>query len=133
VKYGFVSAGGGEWYSRTLKQLFIGARVFAYIPHEGYVGVGIVKDDVKTIKEFKIDENGIELPIVECELKAKEMMKDADNHDLCEYFVKIDWIKTIHREEAYREVGMFSNQNTVCKLRNTFTLEKLYKFFDLDE
>jgi hypothetical protein len=29
--------------------------------------------------------------------------------------------------------GLFSNQNTVCKLRNRFTLEKLLAHFDLDE
>jgi len=43
-KYGFVSAGGGAWYSRTLRSLPIGARVFACIPGSGlgYVGVGTV-------------------------------------------------------------------------------------------
>lgn len=39
-KYGFVSGGGGAWFSRTLKNLPIGARVFVHIPKAGYVGVG---------------------------------------------------------------------------------------------
>jgi hypothetical protein len=39
VKYGFISAGGGRWYIRTLEQLKPGHRVFAYIPKVGYVGV----------------------------------------------------------------------------------------------
>jgi hypothetical protein len=34
-KYGFVSAGGGEWYSNTIRKLPVGARVFAYIPKPG--------------------------------------------------------------------------------------------------
>jgi hypothetical protein len=42
MKYGFISAGGGEWFSRTLKNLPLGARVFASIPKCGYVGVGTV-------------------------------------------------------------------------------------------
>jgi len=44
-RYGFISAGQGEWYSRTLKQLFPGARIFVCIPKEGYVGVGIVQEE----------------------------------------------------------------------------------------
>ena len=30
-RYGFVSAGGGEWYSRSLRALPIGGRVFVYL------------------------------------------------------------------------------------------------------
>lgn len=41
-RYGFVSAGGAEWFSKTLKKLPIGARVFACIPKTGYVGIGTV-------------------------------------------------------------------------------------------
>lgn len=47
VKYGFISAGGGLWFSRTLEQLFPGARVFVYIPKTGYVGVGTVTETSK--------------------------------------------------------------------------------------
>jgi hypothetical protein len=41
-EYGFVSAGGGKWFSRTLKNLPVGGRVFVCIPKGGYVGVGTV-------------------------------------------------------------------------------------------
>ncbi len=40
--YGFVSAGGGEWFSRTLRSLPVAARIFVCIPKVGYVGVGHV-------------------------------------------------------------------------------------------
>lgn len=132
-KYGFVSAGHGAWYSRTLKQLFVGARVFAYIPHEGYVGVGTVVDTVKPIKDFFIDINGVKKPILECDLNTPNMRNDIDNPELSEYLVKVEWMKTIPREKAYKEPGLFANQNTVCKLRNQFTLDKLIAFFDLEE
>jgi hypothetical protein len=29
--------------------------------------------------------------------------------------VKIKWVKTFSRAEAYDELGFFGNQNTVCK------------------
>ena len=41
-KYGFISAGGGSWYSQTLKLLSPGDRVWVNIPKSGYVGVGKV-------------------------------------------------------------------------------------------
>ncbi|MCW2904329.1 MAG: hypothetical protein JWO67_6594, partial [Streptosporangiaceae bacterium] len=34
-RYGFVSAGGGDWFSRTLRALPVGARVFVHIPKSG--------------------------------------------------------------------------------------------------
>jgi len=133
IKYGFISAGQGDWYSRTLKQLFISARVFVYIPQEGYVGVGIVEDTSKPVVDFFIEENGSKVPILDANLDAPMMDENSTNPELSEYLVKIRWIKTVPREQAYKETGMFANQNTVCKLRNKFTLEKLYAFFDLDE
>jgi hypothetical protein len=42
VNYGFVSAGGGEWYSRSIRKLSAGARIFTRVPKADYVGVGIV-------------------------------------------------------------------------------------------
>jgi dCTP deaminase len=37
------------------------------------------------------------------------------NTDDQEYFVKVQWIKTFSRAEAYDELGFFGNQNSVCK------------------
>ncbi len=42
--YGFVSAGGGAWFTRTLRQLQPGHRVFVHVPERGYVGVGRVTE-----------------------------------------------------------------------------------------
>jgi len=38
-QYGFVSAGGGACFTRTLRQLQPGYRVFVCVPKKGYVGV----------------------------------------------------------------------------------------------
>jgi hypothetical protein len=57
VKYGFVSGGGGRWYSQSLNALEPGHRVFVNIPKRGFVGVGEVEETVKPANEFivKID------------------------------------------------------------------------------
>jgi hypothetical protein len=46
--------------------------------------------------------------------------------------VLVDWMKTLPREQAIWEPGMFANQNTACKLRNQFTIERLTERFGLD-
>ena len=43
VKYRFVSAGGGSWYSNTLNLLKAGDRIWVKAPGHGFVGVGRVK------------------------------------------------------------------------------------------
>jgi hypothetical protein len=54
-RYGFISAGGGSWYSQTLKQLQPGNRVWVKIPATGYVGVGIVQSAVEPASSFNIN------------------------------------------------------------------------------
>lgn len=132
IKYGFVSAGGGKWYSKTLAKLQPGKRVFACIPGTGYVGVGIVTDTVKPVTEFMVTTPDGETPILDLPVKAPNMGKGKDDSDLSEYLVAIDWIKTLPREKAYWEKGMYANQNTVTKLRNKFTLDRLVEHFGLE-
>ena len=132
-KYGFVSGGGGKWYSQTLKLLFVGARVFVNIPKTGYVGVGIVKDTAVPIKDFKISLNGQQETILSAPLIATRMNENVDDLDLCEYLVRIEWIKTVPRNEAYWEKGLFAIQHTACRMTSSFTIERLSQHFELDE
>ena len=133
VKYGFIAAGGGRWYSNTLALLYPGARIFVCIPKTGYVGVGIVKEESVPVNEFAVDLDGIPTPILKAPLKAPDMGHNADDPDLSEYLVKVDWIKTVSIDDASWEKGMFANQNSACKLKNKFTLERLIEIFKLGE
>jgi hypothetical protein len=91
-KYGFVSGGGGRWYSGSLRQLFPGARVFANIPGEGFVGVGIVKAEALPIKDFIVkDKNSEPKRLLDMALAAPSMNENADDPDLCEYVVAVEW------------------------------------------
>jgi hypothetical protein len=132
-KYGFVSGGQGRWYSQTLSALTPGMRVFAYYPGAGYVGFGLVTEAVVPVKEFKVIINGQETPILDAPLIAPNMADNADDPELSEYLVKIDWKTTIPKNQAYWEKGLFAKQHTACRLRNRFTLEKLYQYFKLDD
>jgi hypothetical protein len=131
VKYGFVSGGGGPWYSRTLSMLPLDGRVFVCIPNTGYVGVGVVIEQSQMVKDFKVTLDGKEIPILKAPLTAPQMGKHVDDPDRSEYLVRIKWLKTLSREKAIWEKGMFANQNTACKLRNKFTIERLIEGFGL--
>ncbi|WP_145028459.1 hypothetical protein [Paenibacillus sp. Y412MC10] len=61
------------------------------------------------------------------------MDKDVDDPDLCEYVVIVEWLKTVPKQEAIWEKGMFANQNSACKLSNQFTIERLAEHFQLEE
>ena len=120
LKYGFVSAGGGDWYSRTVKELPIGARLFVYIPQTGYVGVGIT-----TGKATKFQESEL--------LKGKEL-KGRYVHDNGEpeYIVPINWLKTVPLDEAIYGNGLFASQLSTCKLRHEVTLKRLCSEFGVE-
>lgn len=133
VKYGFIAAGGGKWYSNTLSLLPVGARVFVYIPKVGYVGVGMVKEEIVRINDFMVKVDGKPNPILQLPHKAPDMGKDSNDPELSEYLVRIDWIATKPTKEAVWEKGMFSNQNSACRLRNKFTVERLTEIFKLDQ
>ncbi len=46
-----------------------------------------------------------------------------------EHVVRVKWLDTRPRTNAVWTTGMFANQNTVCALRDPFTLEQLRKAF----
>jgi hypothetical protein len=132
VKYGFISGGGGRWYTRTLSMLSPGARIFVNLPGSGYAGVGTVLEPPVSVNEFMVEHDGKQVPILDVPLKAKNMGNGVGDDDKVERLVRVEWKKTVPSEEAYRFKGMYGNQNTVTKLRNRFTLERLVEYFDLD-
>lgn len=132
-QYGFVSGGGGRWYSRTLDALFPGGRVFACIPGTGYVGMGTVVSESAPVTEVQFDTEDGKRTLLDLPLEAPRMGEFVGDPDRVEHVVKVDWDETLPRDEAVWEAGMFANQNTVCRLRNRFTLDRLYDHFGVDD
>ncbi|MGX1695223.1 hypothetical protein ACWIBQ_07585 [Microbacterium keratanolyticum] len=132
-KYGFVSGGGGAWFSRTLKNLPIGARVFVHIPKAGYVGVGTVIGEARRFDEALVDVDGVETPLQSLPLVGSYRHEGDDEDDSAEWVVPVEWTKTVPREQAVWKNGMFANQNTAAKLRQKFTIEQVTDVFGLDD
>jgi hypothetical protein len=114
-KYGFISAGGGSWYSQTLKLLSPGDRVWVKIPGRGYVGVGRIVDSVQTVNDFNVPTVDGERPCLEVLKTAEYLRKYANDPDKAEHFVRVHWLDTVSEEDAFNEVGLFGNQNSVCQ------------------
>ena len=132
-KYGFISAGGGEWFSKTLKKLPLGARVFACIPKTGYVGVGTVAGHAQPFKSATVTVDDAPQQLADLAMKGNYTHGPLpDGEDSSEYVVPVAWHQTRSRSDAFWVKGMFANQNSACKLRNAFTLEQLTIAFDLD-
>ncbi|MDQ0679736.1 hypothetical protein QFZ30_003118 [Arthrobacter pascens] len=131
-RFGFVSAGGADWYSRTLKSLPVGARVFVHVPKRGYVGVGTVVGLAKPADDAELQIQGEMRPFRSLSLDAEYSHPDAgEGIDTAEYVVPVEWVHTVSLESACWREGMFANQNSACKLRNQFTIDELSRQFGL--
>ncbi|WP_026400774.1 endonuclease NucS domain-containing protein [Actinomadura rifamycini] len=133
-RYGFVSAGGGDWFSRTLRALPVGDRVFVHIPKVGYVGVGTVTREARPFDEAELVVDGSVRKMTDLELAAayRHDHQPQDGQDRREWVVAVDWLKTVPHEDALWTAGMFANQNSACKLRARFTIDVATRYFGLD-
>ncbi|GAA1792171.1 endonuclease NucS domain-containing protein [Nostocoides veronense] len=136
LKYGFVSAGGDVWYSRSLRNLPLGARVNVHIPARGYVAVGEVVGRAERFDRARVNMDGVDVPLGDqplagTYLRAKPGEQETD--EVGEWVVPVRWHVPVSAEQAYWAKGMFANQNSACKLRQEFTLERLAQHFGMGE
>ena len=132
-QYGFISGGGGSWYSQTLKLLSPGDRVWVNIPKTGYVGVGRVLEPVQSANEFKVSTQDGERLAIDVISDGPRYRERSDNPETAEYFVRVEWLDTAAAKDAFNEVGLFGNQNTVCQPTTPkwrHTVERLKTVFD---
>jgi hypothetical protein len=127
-KYSFIAAGGDRNASDSLKRLGQGDRFLAYQKQTGYVGFGIVVAPAVPFREFMAQDG----PILGLPLQCR-LGHDLDDLDKCEYLVAVKWLRTVAMGEAKTFRGVFANQNIVCKLRDSATINFLKQTFPIDE
>ncbi len=98
------------------------------VPGQGYVGVGRVLDKAKPITEFRLpDSSGKKVPITQL---LKDLPSPDKPSDQLEYYVPVQWIKTVPLNQAVKELGFFGNQNSAARPRAqkwNYTVEQLKK------
>ena len=135
-KHGFLAAGGGDWYSRTLRSLNEGERVWVQVPGHGFVGVGTVTGPPAKFDAFEVaGEDGVTSKTRELALEGTYHQDEAkDDESLTEWLVPVSWLKTVPIEDGISEVGLFGNQNTVCRPRSqkwNQTVERLARHWGI--
>lgn len=116
-RHGFVSGGGGEWYSRSLRSVPVGDRIWVCIPKLGYVGVGTVTGAPQRFTDSPV----AQLP----DLNGSYVHASGED----EWVLPVEWIQTVPKAQAVWHKGMFANQQTAVRLRSSFTLKLLHGAF----
>jgi hypothetical protein len=114
-RFGFLSAGGGAWYTNTLNLLNVGDRVWVKTPGKGFVGVGVVTGTRVAARDFRIETPQGDRPALDVLTERSYYRDAADEPERSEYFVPIKWLHTVELDQAINEIGLFGNQNTVCR------------------
>ena len=130
--YGFVSAGGGRWYSQTLRNLPLGARVFVNIPGSGYVGVGEVIGGAQRFDEATVEIDGAEVTLSQQELVGNYSYPGDDSDDIAEWVVPVQWEVTRPQAQAFWVKGMRANQNSAFRMYQQFTIDQVTAEFGVE-
>ncbi len=65
--------------------------------------------------EFRLTTPEGERPALDVLTEGDYHRAVADDPERSQYFVAVRWIHTVPLEQAVNEIGLFGNQNTVCK------------------
>jgi hypothetical protein len=132
-EYGYVSAGGGARWSNPLLRLQPEARVFVHLPHYGYVAVGRVVGGSVPIGEFTVNIDEQERSLLDVPLRNENVKEHADDRELAEYLVRVEWEQAVAADHAYWERGLFSRRGTTAiELRDPETSRKVCAHFGID-
>ncbi len=134
-RFGLLSAGGGSWYWKPLRNLSPDARVFAYVGGAGYVGIGTVTGEMRPARDAVVRNSaGIEVPLIECDELPESYRASAtvEDEDKGEYVVPVTWDAAVPLENAVSEPGLFASQVTACKLRDPHTVESVVMGLDVN-
>jgi hypothetical protein len=135
VQYEFISGGGKPWFSRTLKLLHPGDRIWVKVSPRGFVGVGLVTEHAQPVKDFhvKTREGNVKLLDIGKGAHYDQQRQKVNDLDNCEWYVRVRWLETVPKERAINEKGMYGNRgNTVCRPKEPrwcSTVERLKQLF----
>ena len=136
LKRGYLVAGGGSFYWKTLAVLEPGARIWVNVPGSGYVGVAVVTQSMQPVEEFTVPgDGGDPVPIVDVSRVAAGLRSAKDDPEVADYLVGVEWLKTVDPKQAIHEKGFFGNQNSVARPRAPkwdHTVERLTTRFGIE-
>lgn len=130
-KYGFISAGWGTKFRKTMQAFNEGDIVAAYLKSYGFVGVGRITQTAKMIRDVRI--NGT--PLLELPLTATLANHDYDDEEECEYVCLVKWLAKVRRQHAKKSMGgkLFTNPQVRASLeKHRKTVNFIEREFNVD-
>jgi hypothetical protein len=85
------------------------------------------------VNTFQVTGTNGTMPVSNAKLRDKKILAHADDPDRTEMLVQVKWLKTVPEDKAIWEPGFVANQNSACKLRSHFTIDRLVERFGLKE
>ncbi len=127
MKYGFLVAGGSDWYTRSLDMLNPGDRVWVHLGGgRGFGGVALVVEPRQPIDDFAVGCDGKSVPLASVVTTHLTTMKE--DPEKAEYAVRLKWLYTVPYDKGVWEKGFLANQNTVARPTSPkwqYTVERL--------
>ena len=131
LKYGFISAGGSTSWRDAILGFNKGDVFVAYLKKHGFVGVGMIIEKGKPIKDIRINNQ----PLLDLQLIAPKMGTRASDPIKSEYVCLVDWIKKVSRENAkwQSRSNLYTTTHVRASLSNQEkTIKYIEKEFDVD-
>ena len=95
-RLGFISAGQGIRWRDAMLGFQRGDAVAAYLKNHGFVGIGVLTDRAKPIRDVTIRGK----PLLSHNLHCKGMADNAESDALCEYVAPVKWVAALERGDA---------------------------------
>ena len=95
-RLGFISAGQGIRWRDAMIGFQKGDVVAAYLKNRGFVGIGVLTDRAKPIREVIIKGK----PLLSHNLHCQRMADNAESDELCEYVAPVKWEAAVERDQA---------------------------------
>lgn len=131
--FNFISAGGGKFYSQTIRTLPEGARIWVCVPDAGYVAVGTTLLPATRFEAAEVLLDGTWTPLAGQQLAGIYRHDEDSDDDNAEWVVPVVWSDSRPLSEAFWQKGMFASTHSACKLRQEFTLGLLETHFDVGD
>lgn len=136
MKYGFLLAGGGDWYWKSMDMLSIGDRVWMNLgAGKGFGAVGIVTETRTAVDDFMVQKDGVSVPVYEA-VPSLDVRKIADDPEAGTYAVGIKWLHTVPYNQGVWEKGFLANQNTVARPTSSkweYTISRLKTLWSIGD
>jgi uncharacterized protein len=95
-EFGFISAGQGIRWRDAMIAFQKGDVVAAYLKNHGFVGIGVLTDLAKPIREVTIKSK----PLLSHNLRCQRMSDNIESDELCEYVAPVKWVAAVERDQA---------------------------------